>query len=593
MTFFSTPLKQLGWPLILCLGAALAATLGIAIGGKLSTNSALAVGSNAPKAAAATATPATRPEATNLAAAYLSGRHAEINADAEKAVKFYDRVTGLDPENLNAVQSTYFLATQNGDFAAAVPAARRSYDANPRRGMASVILAVDQIKAGEYAKAFAYLPRSSAQTMNAFALPVMRAWAIAPQRTVENAIDELQGLKNFQETASLVDAVTGQLNEFYGRKPEALAAYDALAARAENKDFLFSMLSAAAEGYHRLGKDDQIKPLFDRFNKVHAASPTVDAYAAIVAKMPVRKVTPAEGMADAMFMSAELLLMNDPNEVRAQIATAYAQAALYLNPDLDIARRFIGSTLAARNHFDESNAILASLKKTSPGYLEVQMQIAENLLRMNKTDEALAALQSVLKDKPTWAEAHVATGDILRQQKKFNESVTAYDNALKYAGNRPENWAIYYSRGISLERNKNWDAAEKDFRKALELRPDDPNILNYLGYSYLDRGVKLGEARRLIENAYRQRPNDGYIIDSFGWALYMNGEYAQAVQSLEKAVESTPADATVNEHLGDVYWKVGRRNEARFQWERALGLEIDEELRVGLRKKLERGLAQK
>ena len=117
-------------------------------------------------------------------------------------------------------------------------------------------------------------------------------------------------------------------------------------------------------------------------------------------------------------------------------------------------------------------------------------------------------------------------------------------------------------------------------------------MLNYLGYSYLDRGVKLGEARKLIEGAYKQRPNDGYIIDSFGWALFMNGEYELAVQNLEKAVESAPSDGTINEHLGDAYWKVGRRNEARFQWNRALSFDIEEAQRVTIRTKLERGLAQ-
>jgi tetratricopeptide (TPR) repeat protein len=493
-------------------------------------------------------------------------------------VNFYNRATELDPQNFTLQQATYFLAAQSGNFEAAIPAARQAYEAAPRKGMANVLLAVDHYKKGEYDKAWRYLEKTPGQNMNSFALPLMRAWAQAPTASAEVAMGELSMLKNFQDTAELVDVMGGLLAEFYGKKDEALAHYDALAANIENQRF--SILRLVAEAYHRLGKNDQIKTLVDRFIKTHQASPGIDTYVAQVLETAPHKVTATEGMAEAMFAAAELLLMNEPNEVRAQIATVYAQAALYLNPDLSIARRFIGSTLAARGHYDESNAALSVMKKNAPGYLDVQMQIAENYLRMSKSADALNVLKDVLKEKPNWADAYVAIGDIQRQDKKYSDAVSAYDSALKHADSKNENWVIYYSRGIALERN------------TLELRPDEPSVLNYLGYSYLDRGVKLAEARKLIEGAYRQRPNDGYIIDSFGWALFMNGEYDKAVQSLERAVEATPSDGTINEHLGDVYWKVGRKNEARFQWQRALGLELEEPQRQGILKKPERGLAQ-
>jgi Flp pilus assembly protein TadD len=202
-------------------------------------------------------------------------------------------------------------------------------------------------------------------------------------------------------------------------------------------------------------------------------------------------------------------------------------------------------------------------------------------------------LKTVLKDRPNWVEAHVALGDILRNDKKYSEAAAAYDSALKMSPEKPESYAIYFSRGIALERAKSWDAAEKDFRKALQLKPDDPSVLNYLGYSYLDRGVNLREARKLIEAAYTKRPDDGYIIDSMGWAFFMNGEFEKAVAQLEKAVESAPADATINEHLGDAYWKVGRQSEARFQWQRALNFDVEDTQRTALNTKIAHGLAQK
>ena len=581
-----TTLKRIGWPLGLFACALLAIGIGIGLG--VVGTSATAVGSDAPKIAAA----APQPQSAGLAAAFLAGRHAELSADANTAVDFYNRVTELDPENYSLLQNTYFLAAQSGDYATAIPAARKALETAPKRGMAPVIVGLDYYKKGEYEKALPYLERTTGQSMNGFAMPLLRAWALAPVQPAETALQELELFKTFQDTGDIYYLMSGLLNEFYDRKDAAITNYEVLAANIENQRF--SVLRLVAEGYHRLGKDAEIKSLFDRFITTHGQSPTLEDYAASIPKMPTRKVTPVEGMAEGLFLAAELLLANDPNELRAQVSTAYAQAALYMKPDLDIARRFIGSTLSARGRLEESNQALGQLKKTAPGYLDVQMQIGENLLRMKHPNDALAVLQDILRQRPAWVDAHVATGDILRQEKKYSKAVAAYSNALKHtAADKAENWAIHYSRGIAFDRDKKWDAAEQDFKKALELRPNDPNVLNYLGYSYLDRGVKVPEARKLIEDAYKQRPNDGYIIDSFGWALYMSGEYEQAVISLEKAIEASPSDGTINEHLGDAYWKMGRRNEARFQWQRALSFEIEEPQRAAILKKLESGIAQK
>ncbi len=584
-----TLVKPIGWPLVLVIAALSAAAVAAAMAAGSGKSATTAI-NDQPKLIAVAAP---SPNSAGLAAAFLAGRHAETNSEADIAVDFYNRVTELDPENSALLQNTYFLAAQSGDFAAAIPAARKAYETAPNRGMAAVIIALDHFKKREYDKALTYLEKTSGQTMNSFALPVMRPWAMAPVKPAEAALSELAPLKSFQDTAELVDLMGGLLNEFYGNREAALEHYTALAARIDTQRF--SVLRLVAQGFRRLGQSDQIPGLLDRFLKTHGTSPTFEAYAAAIPAMPIRKLTADEGMAEALFAAAELLLMNDPNEIRAQVATAYAQSALFLNPDMDIARRFIGSTLAARGRYAESNAVLAKLKKSAPGYLDVQMQLAENLTRMEQAEEALVILRDVIKEKPDWTEAHVAVGDILRVEKKYPESIAAYTTALKMSGDgKPENWPILYSRGISLERAKNWDAAEKDFRAALTLQPENPSILNYLGYSYLDRGVKLDEARKLIESAYKQRPNDGAIIDSFGWAQFMNGEFEQAVQSLEKAVEASPADGTINEHLGDAYWKVGRRTEARFQWQRALSNdELDDAQREIIRTKLERGLAQK
>ncbi len=580
-------INRIGLPWTLFIGVLIGAGIGVAAG---VATSAFAIVGDTPKSAAATSLPPSAKTA-GLAASYLVGRHAEAAADGRIAVDFYSRAMELDPQNTALLQNAYFLAAQTGDYPAAVRAASRAYDSLPRKGMASIVLAVDHFKRQEYAQALRYLEKNGQQSINTFSLPLLRSWAVAPTQPVEAALEELTALKAFREIDDLIVVMSAMLNEFYGRPDEALKQYDLLASRIETSRF--STLRQVAEGYRRLGKIDQLKDIFARYIKMHDAATTLDAYAASVIAAQPQKITAQQGMSEALYGAAELLVMSEPDEFRARMATVYAQSAIYLNPDMDIARRFIGSTLAARGRFAESNAMLASLKKSAPGYLDVQMQMVENNVRLNRADAAIGILQTVLKEKPSWSEAHVAMGDILRQEKKYGEAVSAYDNAIKFAPTgKTENWAIYYTRGIAAERNKNWDQAERDLRKALELQPNEPSVLNYLGYSYLDRGVKLPEARKLIESAYQQRPNDGYIIDSYGWALYMNGEYEKALINLEKAVESTPSDGTINEHLGDVYWKVGRRNEARFQWQRSLSLEIEDPQRAAIRGKLERGLAQ-
>ena len=528
-------------------------------------------------------------ETSGLAAAFLSARHADANTDTQRAVTYLDAALTIDPDNTDLLQENYFLAAQMGDFKAAVPKAKKAYELLPRQGLAPVVLAVEHYKRKEYDQAWAYIDKISGQSVNAFALPMLRAWGAAPTHTVEETLSELASMESYSDMEDLVHAMSGLLNEFYGKDQAALEHYEALAVNSNERRI--SMVRLVTGGYHRLGYTDKAADLIARYQEVNGPSPTVESFAD--PKSFSKDITPNEGMAEALFAGAEMLLRARPNDYRAQMAIAYAQAALYLDPGMIIARRFVGITLAARSHYLESNEILGAVKKSAPGYLESQMQIAENFARMDRIEDALSTLKTVARSHSNWPEVHIAMGDLLRQQQNFEEAVDAYDAALKlYPENRAANWAAYYMRGIALERSKKWDRAEEDFRKALELNPENPGVLNYLGYSYLDRGENLPEARRLIEMAFEKNPTDGYIMDSLGWAMYVMGEYDNAVEHLEKAVEAAPADATINEHLGDVYWQVGRTNEARFQWERALTLDPEEDQRKAILAKLERGLAR-
>jgi tetratricopeptide (TPR) repeat protein len=535
-----------------------------------------------------------------LASAFLAGRHAQASSDGAAAIGFYDQVLTFDPQNLGILTNSYFLAAQVGNFGAVFPTAKKAYDLEPRAGMAPVLLAMEAFKAKDYDKAWSYLSKTPAQSMNGFAMPLLKTWAVAATQPIDKAEAELNQFKNFQDTADVVEATAGLLNEFYGNTDAALAHYDTLAKRIEEQRL--SVIRIVSEGYQRLGKAQKAKDALTHYQSVRGRSPAIEAY--LESTATPRKITPQIGMAEALYAASEMLLLADANDYRAQVATAYAQTALYLEPDFPMAQRFVGTALAARGHLEDSSAMLATVKKSAPDYLESQMLIAENYARGKRVDDAVAILRTIAKDssvkdkagkdKAGWPDVYVAIGDMLRGDKKYAEAVTAYDSAIKAAPEgKANNWALYYSRGIALERAKQWDLAVKDFNKALELKPDEPNVLNYLGYSYLDRGEKLPEARKLIEAAFAKRPDAPEIMDSLGWVMYVTGDYEKAVQHLEKAVEGSPADGTVNEHLGDAYWRVGRKAEARFQWQRAMSLDIEDSQRGALQNKVTRGLPQK
>jgi tetratricopeptide (TPR) repeat protein len=541
---------------------------------------------------AAGTTPAAPAKAKGFAGLYLAARHAEAVSDDNRATALLNRLLEIDPENEDLLRQTYFLAAQVGDFRTAAAAAMRSSDRTPQLSLAPLIVAINAYQQKKYDLAWSYLEKIPAQSAVGFSLPLLRAWGMAPRQPVEAALAELAPLQNQNGFSDIYNVMAGLMNEYYGRTTQALAYYDPLAARAEQLPP--SIFRLVVEAYTRLGKEDAAKELVTRFARARGADHlTGDALdSPIDPKLRAKKVTPADGMSEALFLACQLLLQNVNTGFGIQLAIVHGQGALFLNPDFPIARRMVAAALAGRERYDEANALLTAIKKTDPGYASVQMQMAENLERMDKPAEALALLEATAKAYPDVPDIQIAIGDHQRREKDFEDAVKSYDRAFAlYPKGEEPHWQLYYARGIALERTHQWDRADADFRKAIAMKPDDAGLLNYLGYSLIDRGINLKEGRSLIEKAFKLRPDDGYIIDSLGWALYLLGENDKAVAHLEKAVEANPADPTINDHLGDAYWKAGRRHEAFFQWRRALTLDPEADQRAQLEKKLTQGLA--
>jgi Flp pilus assembly protein TadD len=254
-----------------------------------------------------------------------------------------------------------------------------------------------------------------------------------------------------------------------------------------------------------------------------------------------------------------------------------------LDPDLDAAHLMFAQVQSGLGHADQARAALARIPATSPYASSARVMDAWTLVDEGRNDEALAVARAAGEAGDPRARRVLA--DMYRNLERYEEAEPIYTELIEAT---PDDWRLYFSRGAARERLGRWPDAESDFRRALEISPEQPEVMNYLGYSWIDRGEHLQEGLAMIQRAVELRPHSGAIIDSLGWAYYRLGDYAQALEHLEHAVELEPADPTLNDHLGDVYWRLGRRIEARFQWQRALTLEPDNNAEIEV--KLERGL---
>jgi tetratricopeptide (TPR) repeat protein len=532
-------------------------------------------------------------EPTGLAASYLSALHAQNTADPATAANYFDQALAIDPGNRNIMFRAFFQKAQAGDIDGALLYAKSAYADRPTLSVAPLLMAVDHYKNGEFQDAQDLIEGISGRSTVGLALPLLLAWAKAPTGNHTEALSALAPYEGRKEWRVLSATMSAMLNEFYDRDEAALVYYRALAANVDNQPL--SILRLATNGLHRLGYSDEAVTAVANFREKRGDSALWDGYLNEY-KDPEQAppvLTAQMGMAEALYAITRIRMSSARRSSGITLAIVYAHMALYLNPDLDVLRREVADAMSARQQYQPANEMLRAIGPYDPGYLIAQLRLAENLEREDRTDEAIEMLEDLARRRPNLPEPLVTVGDILRNRERFEEAVEFYDLAFsRYPDGEPDGWALYYTRGMALERAQKWKRAEKDFKKALELSPEQAQVLNYLGYSWLDRGENVSEARRMIELAVSQRPEDGYIVDSLGWAMYLMGEYEDAVVQLERAVTLNTSDPTINEHLGDAYWKVGRETEARFQWRRALSMEPDEEQSEELRTKLQRGLAR-
>lgn len=526
--------------------------------------------------------------ATSEFGSYLAGRHAQALKDSVKASDFMQRVLEENPEDQELLRQTFLLTLAAGQLDSAIDLAKRIEEGGGRMTTAALLLGVEAVRIGDFANArdrFDALPRSG---LSAYAGPLALAWTQVGLKDFDAALKALEPLDKKSGFAAMRDLHAGLINDVADRKEAAEKSY--LSAAPVLHKAPIRIVRAAGSLLERSGRAAEAQKLYSDFLVDNPGNLPIEA-----ALTRMASGTPAEPLVDDAASGIAESLLNIasalPRDRSAQIAMVYAHLALHLRPDFELARLLLGDLFDNQKRFEKANAIYSQVKPASPYNWSARLRIADNLTDMAQVESAVKMLRAMAEERPERTDALIKLGGILRSKERYSESVVAYDAAFERLGEiKPSDWLFFYNRGISLERSKAWERAEKDFLKALELQPEQPYVMNYLGYSWVEKGINITKARKMIERAVEQRQSDGYIVDSLGWVLYRLGDYAGSVKQLERAIRLRPTDPVINDHLGDAYWRVGRKLEARFQWRRALGLDPSEDLIPTIEEKLVKGL---
>lgn len=527
--------------------------------------------------------------AGSLSGAYLAAVQAEMRNDHDAAAEFYRRVLAGDPKNNLLLQRTAGALVASGDFAAAVPVAERVLEDAPDNQLAGLILLADSLRNGDFARSGALLAEEGFG-FNALMSGLLKGWVRAGTGNIseaEQVFDALDGNDTIKLFARFHKALMLAMAGDFQRAETLMAGDDdgqsmklsagavvariQILAQLEQSDRAIAWAEAAmAEGF----AEPAIRDLRDRLK---------------AGELPAWEfvTSPTEGAGEAVLVLADALA----REAADSYALLYARLAAHVRPGADDVYLLTASILEEQGQYDLASESYAAISGDSPAYLVAEIGRAEALRASGARDGAEEVLRALGDRYPEAAEVPIAIGDLLRSEEDYAGAEAAYSDALALVPDiQAQHWVLYYARGITRERQNHWPEAEADFREALKLMPRQALVLNYLGYSMIEKGINTEEAKAMIIDAAAQRRDDGYITDSLGWMYYRIGEFEQAVPEMERAVELLPTDPVLNDHLGDVLWMVGRKREAEFQWKRALSFEPEEKDAPRIRRKLEVGL---
>ena len=517
---------------------------------------------------------------------YLAGQEAMGELSTPDAAQYFSEAAAEEWGNPLVIHAAFVAFAANGEIERSADTARRMLELEPTNQLAQLVIATEALKNRRYAAAIRDLDKLGADSFEGITGSILRAWALIGDGRYDEAMSSLDkvaegGLEEFLVFHRAIMA------EVAG---DTAAAEDYISQAIETDPYTADIVDAYGRILGGAGRFDEALDAIVAFEAQGLSHPVVTALKEQLAnkQRPAMFVDSVQSGAAQMFHSVGLAFAREGTR---DISLVLERLAQYLDPRNDTIPIVIGQLYDGAGQHEIANALYDALPTSSLLKPMATVRVADNLDAMGDRAEAIRRLSNIVATNPDDIDAISVLGDLLRADKQYTASADAYTKALTVTGGKsPGDWRFYYVRGIAYERSDQFPLAEKDFLRALELNPDQPQVLNYLGYSWVDKGMNLDRALEMIEKAIEGSPNDGYIIDSLGWAYYRLGRFDEAVQKLEEAALLRPADPEINDHLGDAYWRVGRKLEATFQWKLAYAMDTEGNVKERIEPKLKGGL---
>ncbi|MGJ8618264.1 MAG: tetratricopeptide repeat protein, partial [Sulfitobacter sp.] len=506
-------------------------------------------------------------EAQSDAGSYLAGRYAGVNSDYREAARYYTQALARDPSNVELMESTGLSYLSLGQIDKALPLAKLLEEKGQRSQVAHLVITASLAQQGDFAGLLAR--ENDDAGVGPWVDSLIKAWSHMGAGDVTSAMAAFDALSEEAGMRGIVmyhkASALASVGDFEGA--EAIFSAEKTGAASQTRRGVMAHIEILAQLDRR---EDAVTLLRDSFGD--ATDPELDQLIAALEgddPVPFTHVRDAKaGIAEVFFTFAAVL----KNEAAADYyVLLFTRIARYLQPDHIDALLLSAGLLENLGQYDLAIEEYKSISADNPVYHAAELGRADALRRAGKIEQSVEVLEQLTRSHGDLPVVHSTLGDSLRGEEDYAGAIAAYDTAIDLSteGTRAR-WLLYYSRGIAHERSGDGEASEEDFRAALALNPEQPQVLNYLGYSLVEQNRNLDEALDMIERAVAASPNSGYIVDSLGWVLYRLGRYDEALVQMERAVELIAVDPVVNDHLGDVYWAVGRHREAEFQWHRAL-----------------------
>lgn len=526
-------------------------------------------------------------EGTSLLGNYLAGRVARGERDASAAADFYGRALKRDPDNEAILEQTFLLEATAGRWDHAVALATKLTAEEPGHRVARFVLGCKAFRDGDYKAAEEHFNQARKGPIADLTASLAGAWVRAADKRYDEALATLKDLDDAEWARFYERYHRGLIADLAGKRD--LAGESLADSFGKNPG---TLRIAEAYARHQAAVGDQkgaLKTLRRHIQKTSGHPLSTSLLEEIEAKTDTKLLvnSPREGLAEVFYGIGDALT----GEGGVEMGIVFLQLALYLEPSLPLANLALAEAWEATQKPEFAIQAYSRIQDTSPLWLSVQIRKAFALNTLERVDEAKTLLDDISTKRDTDFRPLDALGNIMRAHERYGEALDYYNRAIALVGvPEKKNWTLFYARGVCYERLKQWDKAEADFKKALALDGEQPLVLNYLGYSWVDQNKNLKAAIDLIRKAVKLKPDDGYFVDSLGWAHYRMGDLPAAVEQMERAVELKPDDPVINDHLGDVYWHVGRKVEARYQWRQSLDLKPTVEDAARIRLKLETGL---